>query len=50
MLESGTGKWIPVRTNLPGQVAAFLLGDGDELVYRVNRVGNVHLGWARRSE
>jgi len=48
VLERGTGKWIPVRANLPDQVAAFLLGaDGDELVYRVHGGGNVQLIWAR---
>jgi hypothetical protein len=48
VLDSASGKWIPVRTNLPDQMTGFLLGaDGDELVYRVNRVGNVHLVWSR---
>jgi hypothetical protein len=48
VLDKRTGEWISARTNLPGQMSAFLLGaDGDELVYRVNRGGNVHLLWAK---
>ena len=48
VLDRGGGKWIPVRTNLPDQMTGFLLGAaGDELVYRVNRGGNVHLVWSR---
>lgn len=49
VLEDGSsGKWIPVRTNLPDPMTGFLLGaDGDELVYRVSGPGNVHLVWSR---
>jgi hypothetical protein len=48
VLDTGTGEWLPVRANLPEQISAFLLGaEGDQLVYRVNRGGNVRLIWAR---
>jgi hypothetical protein len=48
MLENSSGRWIPARTNLPDELRGFLLGaDGDELVYRVNGGGNVHLVWSR---
>jgi len=48
VLETATGNWTPLRSNLPGDAAAYLLGaEGDDLVYRLNRGGNMHLVWAR---
>ena len=48
MLDKATGKWTPVQSNLPAGTSAFLLGaDGEDLVYRLNGGGNVHLIWAR---
>lgn len=47
-LEPQSGEWIPVRSNLPGQMKGFLLGaDGDDLVYREVRDGIVRLVWAK---
>lgn len=48
MLETSTGKWLPVPNQPSEQAQEMLLGaDGQELVYRINRGGNLHLLWAR---
>lgn len=51
VLDTVTGTWKPARMNIPDRFidqGPMLLGaDGDNLVYRVGRGGNVHLVWAR---
>jgi hypothetical protein len=48
VLDTQSGIWKPVRTNLPERTSAFLLGaNGKDLVYRLNQSGHVQLIWAR---